>query len=82
MGDFEEWSDYNFMWTQWKSNKIIEGLKTYKEVLKENEDTKSSEQNLSSTQVTGDDNNSSNENLITTPKRSLTKSQALHKQEN
>jgi hypothetical protein len=49
MGDFEEWTDYNFMWTQWKSNKIIEGLKTYKEVLKDIEDSKNSEQNLSST---------------------------------
>jgi hypothetical protein len=23
MGDFEDWSDYNFTWTQWKSNKIL-----------------------------------------------------------
>jgi uncharacterized protein (DUF927 family) len=24
MGDFEEWSDYQFLWTQWKSNKILD----------------------------------------------------------
>lgn len=23
MGDFDDWSDYNFLWTQWKSNKIL-----------------------------------------------------------
>ena len=38
VGDYEEWTDYNFMWTQWKSNKIVEGLKTHKEVLKEIKD--------------------------------------------
>lgn len=35
MGDFEGWEDYNFMWTQWKSNKIIDSLKSYKDFLKE-----------------------------------------------
>lgn len=35
MGDFEEWSDYNFMWTQWKSNKILDTIKPYKEFLKD-----------------------------------------------
>jgi len=34
LGDFETWDEYNFMWTQWKSNKIINGLKTYKEIEK------------------------------------------------
>ena len=23
MGDFDDWSDYNFLWTQWKSNRIL-----------------------------------------------------------
>ena len=23
MGDFDEWNDYHFLWTQWKSNKIL-----------------------------------------------------------
>jgi len=31
MGDYEEWSDYNFMWTQWKSNKILDCIKSYKD---------------------------------------------------
>jgi len=34
MGDFEDWSDYNFMWTQWKSNKILDSIKPHKEFLK------------------------------------------------
>ena len=32
MGDFDEWSDYNFLWTQWKSNKILDSIKTYKDI--------------------------------------------------
>jgi len=35
MGDFNTWEEYNFMWTQWKSNRIIAGLKTHKEILLE-----------------------------------------------
>ena len=31
-GDFEEWHEYNFLWTQWKSNKILSQIKTNKEV--------------------------------------------------
>lgn len=27
MGDFDDWSDYNFLWTQWKSNKILQQIK-------------------------------------------------------
>lgn len=23
MGDYDDWEDYNFIWTQWKSNKIL-----------------------------------------------------------
>ena len=37
MGDYDDWADYNFMWTQWKSNKIIAGIKTWKEIQKEKE---------------------------------------------
>lgn len=37
MGDFDDWSDYHFLWTQWKSNKILAQIKPIKEVLaKEN----------------------------------------------
>lgn len=32
MGDFDDWEDYNFIWTQWKSNKILNCLKSWKEV--------------------------------------------------
>jgi hypothetical protein len=32
MGEFDDWSDYNFLWTQWKSNKIVNVIKTWKEV--------------------------------------------------
>jgi hypothetical protein len=32
MGDFDEWVDYNFIWTQWKSNKVISKIKTHKEM--------------------------------------------------
>lgn len=35
VGDYDDWLDYNFMWTQWKSNRIISTLKTHKEVLRE-----------------------------------------------
>lgn len=29
--EYGEWEDYNFTWTQWKNNRIINGLKTWKE---------------------------------------------------
>ena len=32
MGDFDDWSDYHFLWTQWKSNKILAQIKTAKEI--------------------------------------------------
>ena len=32
MGDFDDWSDYNFLWTQWKSNKILAQIKPIKEI--------------------------------------------------
>lgn len=73
MGDFEEWGDYNFMWTQWKSNKILDTIKPYKEYLKdqdaENGDG-SFDRSIASTFATTDkESASSTENLINTPKR-------------
>ena len=65
MGDFDGWEDYNFMWTQWKSNKIIESLKQYKDVVKEID----VEDSLNSTHATDKDVHSSTENLFSTPKR-------------
>jgi len=32
MGDYDDWEDYNFIWTQWKSNKILNCIKSWKEV--------------------------------------------------
>ena len=37
MGDYDDWEDYNFIWTQWKSNKILSCLKPWKEIQKEEE---------------------------------------------
>ena len=31
MGEYDDWTDYNFIWTQWKSNKVIACLKTWKD---------------------------------------------------
>lgn len=79
MGDFDDWSDYNFLWTQWKSNKILNQIKPFKEInAKENsrEGRSSGSDGLLSTQPTDKESNSSVENLITTPKRS-NKQQAL-----
>lgn len=64
MGDFETWDEYNFMWTQWKSNKIINGLKSYKEIEKQNDEAEQS-----TALNTDKDSGSSTENLINTPKR-------------
>lgn len=73
MGDYDEWSDYNFTWTQWKSNKIIEGLKTHKETQQESDHHhKAIEASMASTHNTDNHSGSSTENLlITTPKRQL-----------
>lgn len=75
MGDFDDWSDYNFLWTQWKSNKILAQIKPIKEILaKENKGKDGKDgitsDSLLSTQPTDKESNSSVENLITTPKRS------------
>lgn len=73
MGDFDDYADYNFTWTQWKNNRIIEGLKTHKELLAEdNKKDEKQEHSLASTHVTDKESGSSTENLITTPKRKLT----------
>ena len=74
MGDFDDWSDYNFLWTQWKSNKILDQIKPHKEgVNKDHKGDKrdgTQSESLMSTQPTDKESNSSVENLITTPKRS------------
>lgn len=67
MGDYEEWTDYNFMWTQWKSNKIIEGLKTWKESQQSAKDD-SKDHTLSTFANTDKESASSTENLMT-PKK-------------
>ena len=72
MGDFDGWEDYNFMWTQWKSNKIIDSLKQWKDIKKDSDDhdnDKDEKHSLLSTHATDKDCSSSTENLITTPKR-------------
>ena len=33
MGDFEDWDEYNFIWSQWKANKIVAKIKTNKDML-------------------------------------------------
>jgi hypothetical protein len=74
MGDFEEWDEYNFIWTQWKANKIVAKIKTNQDVLALTADgTKgtgngkdgvaTSESRLS----TDRDSNSSAETLLATP---------------
>lgn len=72
MGDFEEWDEYNFIWTQWKANKIVAKIKTNQEMLVLNADGKpttgkdgvaTSESMLS----TDRDSNSSAETLLATP---------------
>ena len=76
MGDYDDWSDYNFLWTQWKSNKILESIKTHKEIQKKDEEKEGKEksgaasESLLSTQPTDKESNGSHDNLITTPKRS------------
>ena len=92
MGDFDDWEDYNFIWTQWKSNKILGCIKSWKEVreleLKEqaNGDKKRSSQSTRagghidsqlSTQATDKESTSSKENLITTPKKNKLASSTL-----
>ena len=82
MGDFDDWEGYNFIWTQWKSNKILSCIKPFKELKEkqdqDNKDSKKSSQSTRahgqldsqlSTQATDKESTSSKENLITTPKK-------------
>jgi len=77
MGDLDDWGDYNFLWTQWKSNKILDCIKPFKEKQeiekqkeKQREGGDKANDSLLSTQPTDKESSSSVENLITTPKRS------------
>jgi len=75
MGDFEEWDEYNFIWTQWKANKVVAKIKTNQEMVVLNSDgtvkvggtgkdgVATSESMLS----TDRDSNSSAETLLATP---------------
>ena len=58
MGDFYDWEDYNFMWTQWKSNKILSIMKPHSEIVASDNRNNSGESSLS-TQPTTTDSNSS-----------------------
>ena len=59
------------MWTQWKSNRIVQGLKTYKEICKDSgeEEEGNKGHSQASTFQTDKESGSSTENLIHTPKR-------------
>lgn len=75
LGDYDNWEDYNFMWTQWKSNKILSTIKTHKDTVKEKE--KAEGESTQSTQATDKESGSSSENLINTPKRIAKNGQQL-----
>ena len=88
MGDYDDWDDYNFIWTQWKSNKILGCIKSHKQVqeelIKEENKKMSAQSNRGnaidsqlSTQATDKESNSSKENLITTPKKNKLASASL-----
>jgi hypothetical protein len=38
-GDFENWEEFNFVWTQWKSSRVHAALKTHKEAAQEDQST-------------------------------------------
>ena len=72
VGDFEEWDEYNFMWTQWKSNKIVGCIKTHADMSTQNNEKQggfggAGSESLLSTQITDKDSNSSVETLLATP---------------
>jgi len=69
MGDFDEWDDYNFVWTQWKSNKVIATIKTHVYCLDHQKELTGSMESsiVASSGATTADSNSSAENLIQTP---------------
>lgn len=71
MGDFDNWEEFHFMWTQWKSNKIIESLKMWKDCKGKEEDGAQEPDggnSIASTHATDKECSSSTENLMT-PKR-------------
>jgi hypothetical protein len=53
MGEAEDWSGYNFIWTQWKSNKILGYVKTWKEVQEQDKDTSNHDKKRSSQSTRG-----------------------------
>jgi tubulin---tyrosine ligase len=69
MGDLEEWDEYNFIWTQWKTNKIISKIKTNADAEAATKlSTKESSIGGSGSMLSTDrDSNSSAETLLTTP---------------
>ncbi len=71
MGDFEEWDEYNFIWTQWKANKVVAKLKSNQEVLaaeaKGTINGKDGVEKSESMLSTDRDSNSSAETLLATP---------------
>jgi hypothetical protein len=79
MGDFDTWEEYNFLWTQWRSKKINDAIKSAPKTEDKKTDAPSTAKSDShlSTQVTDKDSSSSVENLITTPKRSHSKGPTL-----
>mmetsp|Transcript_22078 Transcript_22078/g.34235 ORF Transcript_22078/g.34235 Transcript_22078/m.34235 type:complete len:238 (-) Transcript_22078:853-1566(-) len=88
MGDYDDWDDYNFIWTQWKSNKILNCIKTWKDVSEQEqqkEDKKKSSQSNRgghidsqlSTQATDKESTSSKEKIIKTPKKNKLASSTL-----
>jgi hypothetical protein len=67
LGDFEEWDEYNFIWTQWKTNKIISKIKSNNEAQELNKQ-KSAASGCSDSMLSTDrDSNSSAETLLATP---------------
>ena len=87
MGDFDDWDSYNFVWTQWKNNKIIGCIKTNSDVLanaqnelKNSTSTVTSDSMFSTqgTTVTDKDSMSSVETLLATPTRSKRASTLPH----
>ena len=70
MGDFEDWDEYNFIWTQWKANKIVAKIKTNQEVLALTAETNGKTPGVATSESmlsTDRDSNSSAETLLATP---------------
>lgn len=73
MGDFDTWDEYNFLWTQWRSGRILDCIKSKSDSEKLRDASTHQSESLLSTQPTDKDSSSSVENLITTPKRQQSK---------